>query len=157
LFSSLHSTNVAILRRIYVDYSEYKLRKDLSEIFEYKKQTTIMRVPFSIALTMATCMSAVSGFAPTFGITTTSTSTKTMKTKNASFSLAMNEASVPQCDEEECVIPDDLEEALVPFKQPGMGQLLRSAVLTNADGGFVRLDKAMGQGKSVVVFLRHLG
>lgn len=113
-----------------------------------------MRVPFSIALTMATCMSAVSGFAPTFGITTTSTQTKT---KHASFSLAMNEASVPQCDEEECAIPDDLEEALVPFKQPGMGQLLRSAVLTNADGDFVRLDKAMGQGKSVVVFLRHLG
>lgn len=49
-------------------------------------------------------------------------------------------------------MPDNLD---IP---PGVtAQTLRSAVLTNADGESVRLGDQMGQGTSVVVFLRHMG
>jgi hypothetical protein len=34
---------------------------------------------------------------------------------------------------------------------------LRSAALTNVDGDVVRLGDVMGEGTSVVVFLRHMG
>jgi len=37
------------------------------------------------------------------------------------------------------------------------GKILRSAVLTDADGELVRLGDRMGEGTSIVVFLRHLG
>jgi len=36
-------------------------------------------------------------------------------------------------------------------------EALRSAVLTNSDGELVSLGEKMGQGTSIVVFLRHLG
>jgi hypothetical protein len=39
----------------------------------------------------------------------------------------------------------------------GSGRLLRDAVLTNARGEAVRLGDSMGNGRSVVVFLRHMG
>jgi len=42
--------------------------------------------------------------------------------------------------------------------QKGSAQLLRSAVLTNADGEKVQLGDSMSaDGTSIVVFLRHLG
>jgi len=39
----------------------------------------------------------------------------------------------------------------------GSSSLIRSAVLSDANGEMRRLDEVMGQGKSVVIFLRHLG
>lgn len=40
---------------------------------------------------------------------------------------------------------------------PEAAAAIRSAVVTNADGDFVRLDDAMGTSSSVVVYLRHMG
>jgi len=42
-------------------------------------------------------------------------------------------------------------------KQKGAVKSLRSALVTDADGSIVQLGQKMGEGKSVVVFLRHLG
>lgn len=50
-----------------------------------------------------------------------------------------------------CATPD------IEVPQGVTANLLRSAVLTNADGQEVSLGEKMGQGASVVVFLRHLG
>jgi len=36
-------------------------------------------------------------------------------------------------------------------------ETLRSAILTDAKGGSIRLGDKMGKGTSIVVFLRHLG
>uniref|UniRef100_A0A7R9VW40 Uncharacterized protein n=1 Tax=Pseudictyota dubia TaxID=2749911 RepID=A0A7R9VW40_9STRA len=55
--------------------------------------------------------------------------------------------------------PCDVDSALqVPdlVSAPGSADVLRSALLTNADGESVRLGDAMGSGTSIVVFLRHL-
>ena len=54
-------------------------------------------------------------------------------------------------DEPPCATPD------IEVPQGVTAKLLRSAVLTNADGQEVSLGAKMGQGASVVVFLRHLG
>lgn len=42
-------------------------------------------------------------------------------------------------------------------KQAGLAEMLRSAVVTDYHGKNVRLGEKMGDGRSVVVFLRHLG
>ena len=42
-------------------------------------------------------------------------------------------------------------------KQGVAGRMLRNSVLTSADGKPARLGDAMGDGTSVVVFLRHMG
>jgi len=50
---------------------------------------------------------------------------------------------------------EDISQLTVVRK--GGAQALRSAQLTNAQGEKVRLGDYMGQGTSIVVFLRHLG
>lgn len=42
------------------------------------------------------------------------------------------------------------------ISQKGSGKLIRSALLSNVDGDIVRLGDEMGQGTSLVIFLRHL-
>lgn len=61
-------------------------------------------------------------------------------------------------------VPSTAADAEVPCAGPNdaipdsvTAQSLRTAVLTNIDGDLVRLDEKMGQGTSIVVFLRHLG
>ena len=56
-----------------------------------------------------------------------------------------------------CAIPEGVDAAPDLTSQPGSAQLLRSNVVTNAEGDFVQLGEAMGTGTSVVVFLRHMG
>ena len=56
-----------------------------------------------------------------------------------------------------CAIPEGVDAAPDLTSQPGSAQLLRSNVVTNAEGDFVQLGEAMGTGTSVVVFLRHFG
>ena len=56
-----------------------------------------------------------------------------------------------------CAMPEGVEAAPDLTSQPGSAQLLRSNVVTNAEGDFVQLGEAMGTGTSVVVFLRHMG
>ena len=58
----------------------------------------------------------------------------------------------------ECDNPEDtnaMPASLV--HQKGSGELFRSAKVTDVDGNMVRLGDKMGKGKSVVIFLRHLG
>ena len=56
-----------------------------------------------------------------------------------------------------CAMPEGVDAAPDLTSQPGSVQLLRSNVVTNAEGDFVQLGEAMGTGTSVVVFLRHMG
>ena len=42
------------------------------------------------------------------------------------------------------------------ISQKGSGKLIRSAILSNVNGDIVRLEDEMGQGTSLVIFLRHL-
>lgn len=71
--------------------------------------------------------------------------TTTSNFKLMAMSTDKEEATPP------CAMPDDV----IPESVTAQG--LRSAVLTNADGDLVNLGEQMGQGKSIVVFLRHLG
>lgn len=56
-----------------------------------------------------------------------------------------------------CDAPEGVEAAPDLTSQPGSARLLRSNVVTNAEGDFVQLGESMGEGTSVVVFLRHMG
>jgi len=51
-----------------------------------------------------------------------------------------------------CDIPTDIEPTTLQD-----ASALRSAVVTNIDGDFVPLSRVMGDGDSIVVFLRHMG
>ena len=61
----------------------------------------------------------------------------------------------------ECASPDDSDAAFATkpslVNQKGSAELFRSAILTDVDGNMVRLGDKMGEGRSVVIFLRHLG
>ena len=56
-----------------------------------------------------------------------------------------------------CDAPEGVEAAPDLTSQPGSARLLRSNVVTNAEGNLVQLGESMGAGTSVVVFLRHMG
>jgi hypothetical protein len=56
-----------------------------------------------------------------------------------------------------CDAPEGVEAAPDLTSQPGSARLLRSNVVTNAEGDLVQLGESMGTGTSVVVFLRHMG
>ena len=55
-----------------------------------------------------------------------------------------------------CAIPDDVEVVSL-VNEPNGGRKIRYSVVTDVNGDFIPLDRPMGKGKSVVVFLRHLG
>lgn len=55
-----------------------------------------------------------------------------------------------------CEIPTDVESPSLQ-NQPNGGKILRSAVVTDSNGDFTTLDRQMGKGTSVVIFLRHMG
>jgi hypothetical protein len=116
-----------------------------------------MRVPLSIALIVVGCNVMTSGFLP---VPKPFMNVGLVATKSSHTSLFMIDS---QCDEEECVLPDDdydftstmVRQSTISTK--GAAKTLRATVLTNANGDYVRLDTAMKQKTSVVVFLRHLG
>jgi len=56
-----------------------------------------------------------------------------------------------------CDIPEGIDEVANLVNQKGSGGILRSQIVTNADGDYIPLASAMGEGKSIVVFLRHMG
>ena len=127
-------------------------------VFDHISQNDInMRVPLSIAVIVVGCNVITSGFSPApkpvmnIGL---------VVEKSSHSSLFMIDS---QCDEAECVLPDDdydLVSTMVrqsTISPKGAAKILRAAVLTNANGDYVRLDTAMKQKTSVVVFLRHLG
>ena len=55
-----------------------------------------------------------------------------------------------------CSIPDDVK-SLRLIDRPQGARILRDLNLSASDGSTVNLGDKMGPGKSVVVFLRHLG
>jgi hypothetical protein len=58
--------------------------------------------------------------------------------------------------ESPCDIPDDIVNPDL-VSQKGSGKLMRDAMLTDVNGDTIKLGDKMGQGTSVVVFLRHMG
>jgi hypothetical protein len=83
---------------------------------------------------------------PTFG----GTSVTTGSAKNIALQRFMSSEKTTVCDMPD-VDPTDL------MSQKGSAQVLRKAMLTNAAGELIPLGESMGQGSSLVVFLRHLG
>ncbi len=75
-----------------------------------------------------------------------SSSSSTTKTRGTSLSSTTTPCNIPQD-----IKPIDL------VSQKGSASILRSVVLTNVDGDFISLGKLMGKGKSIIVFLRHMG
>ena len=65
-----------------------------------------------------------------------------------------------ECDDSQCDLPDfdtDLSASTVESMKDQGASVFRNSMLTDADGNMVKLGDKMGSGKSVVVFLRHLG
>ena len=55
-----------------------------------------------------------------------------------------------------CDVPENVQKLRL-IDQPQGGKILRDLELTDVDGSTVKLGTQMGDGTSVVVFLRHLG
>lgn len=64
--------------------------------------------------------------------------------------------STSQLFESVCSIPQDVAVTDLSI-QRGSAKILRTAVVTNVLGDYVPLDRPMGKGTSIVVFLRHMG
>lgn len=72
-----------------------------------------------------------------------------------SRSTAVFATEVEPC--EACETGVAQEEVLRLVDQPGSANILKGLVLADAEGQFVRLGGKMGDGKSIVIFLRHMG
>jgi hypothetical protein len=104
-------------------------------------------------LALVGAATAFTGKLPKFGgVFTTTGSAKSTNTgglvQSGLFMAASEEKTV--CDMPD-VDPTDL------MSRKGSAQALRTAMLTNAAGEVIPLGQVMGQGSSLVVFLRHLG
>ena len=65
-----------------------------------------------------------------------------------------------ECDDSQCDLPDfdtDVRAADVESVKDQGASVFRNSMLTDVDGNMVKLGDKMGAGKSVVIFLRHLG
>jgi len=95
------------------------------------------------AMGFATPTSAFQSVHPT-ALSQSSTITRTGQLFAVSTNNKQDESSP-------CAMPNDV----IPESVTAQG--LRSAMLTNANGDKIRLGDQMGQGTSIVIFLRHLG
>lgn len=118
-----------------------------------------MKIHLSVALLVAGYNAIITGFSPA-PKSIRNGGVAVVKAKSSHTSLSMIDS---ECDEEECLLPDDAFDFADTFVQQsttstkGSAKLLRATVLKNANGDSVRLDSPMKQTTSVVVFLRHLG
>jgi hypothetical protein len=94
------------------------------------------------SIAVATAFSLVSGFAP-------NAIQNAVRPNSLERSMSSSETETV-CDMPEGVKVHDL------ISQKGSGKLIRSAILSNVNGDVVRLGDEMGQGTSLVIFLRHL-
>jgi hypothetical protein len=94
-------------------------------------------------LAVATAFGLVSGFAP-------NAIQNPVRSNSLERSMGSSETETTVCDMPEGVEVRDL------ISQKGSGKLIRSAILSNINGDIVRLGDEMGQGTSLVIFLRHL-
>jgi hypothetical protein len=93
-------------------------------------------------LAVATAFGLVSGFAP-------NAIQNAVRSNSRERSMSSSETETV-CDMPEGVEVRDL------ISQKGSGKLIRSAILSDFNGDIVRLGDEMGQGTSLVIFLRHL-
>jgi hypothetical protein len=56
-----------------------------------------------------------------------------------------------------CDMPEGFDDVPSLVSQKGSGKILRSQTVTNSEGELISLGDAMGKGKSIVIFLRHMG
>ena len=99
-----------------------------------------MRLPIAFLAILA---GAATGFAPQYSLSGGSSST-VVGSKRQLSQLSSTTVEPP------CATPDVIPESVT-------AKALRAATLTGADGETVALGDKMGQGTSIVVFLRHLG
>lgn len=104
-----------------------------------------MKVVFIVVATMAATTGA---FAPQFG-------RPTQISKTTTSQLFMDLADL-ECDDDGCIIPDEDEDDFAAVGDQG-ASAFRDCMVTDVNGEAVKLGDKMGDGKSVVVFLRHLG
>lgn len=97
--------------------------------------------------------------APNLPVATNSGSTLGRNARLSSQLYATDSAGAKDCECENSEDADALAATTQPslVNQKGAAELFRSAVLTDADGNKIRLGDKMGEGRSVVIFLRHLG
>jgi hypothetical protein len=106
-----------------------------------------LNLPFVVSAAVCSAVS-VSGFAPSSSL---GFAGATLHSSSSVSFLSMTTEPNAPCDIPTDVVNPDL------VSQKGSGKLLRSAMLTDADGELISLGSKMGQGTSVVVFLRHMG
>ena len=100
---------------------------------------------------LASCVATTGAFTSLLGIAMN----KPLKQSTSTF----RQSSV-ECDDSECDLPDfdtDLSEPVAASVTDRGASVFRNSMLTDADGNKVKLGDKMGSGKSVVIFLRHLG
>lgn len=111
---------------------------------------------------ISSCGLLISSYVPLLTLKVNAFSFSGHNTKiNDMNSLLLNHASTyrrSQLFESQsvCSIPEDVSLADLS-SQRGSAKILRTAVVTNTSGDYVPLDRPMGKGTSVVVFLRHMG
>ena len=72
-------------------------------------------------------------------------------------------SNVEECPTEACEVPSDFAEAPSLVGVPNGANAIRSAVVTNAAGDFVRVEdvirssKVNDNGPHIVIYLRHMG
>jgi hypothetical protein len=98
----------------------------------------------------------IAAITATTGLLASTTLAFTPNSLSTSFQYQSSISTSPLSASAPCDIPTDVEETILT-SQKGSGKILRSAVVTNAEGDYVPLDRPMGKGTSVVIFLRHMG
>ena len=109
----------------------------------------------------ATILAAAATSAAAFTLHNNNVPTTKLATSYSPFKLFATSVSSSSTKTEEsssvCEVPEDTKPLSDLSKQKGSASLLRSVALTNVEGDFVSLGNMMGNEKSVVVFLRHMG
>lgn len=84
-------------------------------------------------------------------------------TPSARNPIPLKASSSDECSSAACDIPSELGETPSLVNVPNGANAILSAVVTNSDGDFVRIDDAIQSSKMdanaphVVIFLRHMG
>ncbi len=86
-----------------------------------------------------------------------SSSTLLLKQQSTTSKFALHASTTKEEEATACEVSEDAVPLADLSKQKGSASLLRSSVLTDVNGDFVSLGGMMGNQKSVVVFLRHMG
>lgn len=104
-----------------------------------------MRLPTSIAaLAVAASPLATSAFAPVSPVR---------------LSVSFRASAADECATEVCDVPSGLDDSPSLVGVPNGANPILSAVVTNSEGDFVRIDDAVTDSSAphVVIYLRHMG